>query len=212
MTTRHAARAAAVAVITLAAVSGCGEVVTGKAQRSSAGQAAGPGACTKVDAPLDDLVSRSRSEPKLRVPQPNNWKPIGKMARGSIRFVMANPTLLGNMFAPNIVVTLEDAPVLDAKTILDNTQRNLRKQNSVSNFASTRGTLCGLPADTITFGGERARARGRRSVTTKVIVAGVGNRQFVVTMTAQTADPSNQTYQKDVKTVMDGLQILAPSV
>lgn len=212
MTTRRAARAAAVAMIALVTVSGCGEVVTGKAQRSSAGQAGGPAACAKVDAPLEDLVSHNRAEPKLRVPQPDNWKPIGKMTRGSIRFVMANPTLLGNMFAPNIVVTLEDAPELDAQTIFNNTERNLRKQSAVSNFASTRGTLCGLPADTITFGGERARARGRRSVTTKVIVAGVGTRQFVVTMTAQTADPSNQTYQKDVKTVMDGLQILAPTV
>jgi Probable lipoprotein LpqN len=212
MIMHRAARAAAAAMIVVVAATGCSQVVTGTAQRVSSGQASGPAACTKVDAPLQDIPAGGGTEPKLRVPQPANWKRVSRMNRGIIRYVMGNPKLFSNMFTPNIVVTLEKASVLDAQTIFADNERRLRKRTEVSDLASSPGTLCGLPADTVTFHGSRIMSRGQRSVTTLVVVAGVGSRQYVVTVTAQTADPDNPTYDKDVKTVMRGLQVLAPTI
>jgi len=212
MTSHRGTRAAALSVAALLVSTGCSQVVTGAARRVSSGQAQGPSACRKVDAPLQDVPSHGGTEPKLRVPQPANWKPIIKATRGTIRYLMGNPALIANMFTPNIVVTLEDASVLDAQSIFEDTERGLRRQTKVSDFESTRGTLCDLPSDTITFHGARVLSRGQRSVTTLAVVAGVGARQYVVTVTAQTAEPDNPTYVEDVKTVMDGLQVLAPTI
>lgn len=212
MVMHRAARAAAAAAIIVGATGGCGQVVTGSAHRSSSGQASGPAACTKVDAPLQDVPSRGGTEPKLRLPQPSNWKRIAKLDRGTIRYVMSNPALFGNMFMPNVVVTLEKATSLDAQSIFANTKRKLHKQEAVSDISSSPGTVCGLPALTVTYHGSRIMARGQRSVTTLVVVAAVGSRQYLVTVSGQTADPSNQTYVKDLHTIMSGFQVVAPTI
>lgn len=211
MTVLHTVRVVVVAALMVLTATGCSQVVTGSAQRSSVGKAPGPAACTRVDAPLQGAATRGSGEPVLRVPQPENWKPVSKMNRRAVRYLMANPALTGNMFTPNVVVTLERAPVWDARSIFAEAERTLRKQSTVSNMTAKPGRLCGLPAETMTFNGDRALTRGQRSVTALVVVASVGSRQYVVTVTAQTAEPANATYQKDLKTIMDGLQVLAPT-
>jgi hypothetical protein len=212
MIMQRAARAGATATAIIVAVTGCSQVVTGSAQRSTIGQVTGPAACTKVDAPLQDLPARASTEPKLRLPQPSNWKRIAKLDRGTIRYVMSNPALFGNMFMPNVVVTLEKAPPLDAQSIYTSALQKLRRQEAVSDVSSSKNIVCGLPAVTVTYHGSRIMARGRRTVTTLEVVAAVGARQYLVTVSGQTADPSNQTYVEDLKTILTGFQVLAPTI
>lgn len=205
-------RAAVVSVAVMLMATGCDQVVLGAAQRVSTGQAQGPGTCAAVEAPLRDIPARGGVEPRLRVPQPPNWKPVIKASRGSIRYLMANPALIGNMFTPNVVVTLEDASVLDAQSIFVDAERAMRARSGISDLDATRGTLCGLPSDTVSYRGARVLLPGQRAVTTLTVVAGVGARQYVVTVTAQTAQPDNPTYVGDLKTILDGLQVLAPTI
>jgi len=212
MTSDHGMRGVALSVAAMLTVTGCAQVVTGAAQRVSSGQVQGPGACATVDAPLQDIPAHAGTEPRLRVPLPANWQPIVEASRGKIRFLMANPGLIGNMFTPNIVVTLEDDSVSDAQSIFADAERGLRKQAGISDLDAAAGTVCGLPSETISFHSARVLSRGRRAVTTLAVVAGVGARQYVVTVTAQTAQPDNPAYIKAVKTVMDGLQVLAPTI
>jgi hypothetical protein len=210
MTTRFRPTPVVVALAAVLALSGCTQVVNGAGQRVS-NASAGLSACTKVDAPLKDVNTHSTTEPKLRVPQPTDWETVPKMTRGLIRFVMTNPRLTGNMFASNVVVTLEKTNYFDAQTIFADQRKLLVRRGKVSDLNSQPSTVCGLPADLISFRGPRMLGRGQRAVTTLAVVAPVGNKQYLVTATAQTADPDNAVYRKDIKTIFDGLQVLAPS-
>ncbi|TMS54832.1 hypothetical protein E0T84_04555 [Mycobacterium sp. DBP42] len=170
-----------------------------------------PNACAQFDGPLFDIPGRGAAEPQLRVPQAAGWNRSTKLDSEVIRFVLVNTDLTANQFAPNIVVTLEDAPKADVQTIFTQQHANLVKLAGAKDLAFEPATVCGLPAETITFTADPSGPGAHsRVVTVLSVPTSVGGHQYLVTATVQTTDPDSPTYQHDAKTLLDGFQVLPP--
>lgn len=168
-----------------------------------------PSACAHFDGQLLDIPARGAAEPQLRIPQAAGWNRNTKLDSEVVRFVLANADLTANQFAPNIVVTLEDAPKADVQTIFTQQHANLVKLAGAQDLTSEPATVCGLPAETITFTAAPTGPGAHSRVVTMLSVPTiVGGHQYLVTATVQTTEPDNPTYQHDAKTFLDGFQVL----
>jgi hypothetical protein len=223
--TLQTVRIASVIIAAVALTSGCTKVVTGSAMSmpgkgspttgtdsvapSTADAAA---SCTHVDAPLQDVPAHSDSEPLLRVPQLPGWKRVTKMDSEVIRFTLVDSDLIADNFAPNLVVTLEDMPQLEAQSVFDQQEKNLRDIVGATDMSSVSATVCGLPAQKLTFDvPAMGVAMSSRPAQALVVVAHMGSHQFLLTATVQATDADNPTYQQDSQTMLDGLQVLTPN-
>lgn len=218
-------RLTAATIAAVALTSGCAKVVTGSAMSAPGnGSPTGPtgsassstpdaaASCAHVDVPLQDVPTRSDSEPLLRVPKLPGWKRVTKMDSEVIRFTLVDSDLIADNFAPNLVVTLEDTPQLDPQAVFDQQKNNLRDVVGASDMAQTPATICGLPAVKLTFSlppmGTETSSRPAQAL---AVVAHIGSHQFLATATMQTTDADNPTYQQDSQTMLDGLQVLTPN-
>ncbi|MBU9763572.1 hypothetical protein FR943_06925 [Mycobacterium sp. TNTM28] len=220
----RSAAALLVAVVSLSACSGSEKPVSlediikdhvpspARTPTAPVGDAMGdPNACTHFDGPLLDIPSRGAGEPQLRVPETEGWNRTTKLDSEMVRFVLVNTDLVANQFAPNIVVTLEDAPKADVQTIFTQQHANLVKLAGAKNLTSESATVCGLPAETIKFTADPTGPGAHGRVLTVLSVPTVvGGHQYLVTATVQTTDPDNPTYQHDAKALLDGFQVLPP--
>ncbi|WP_155946524.1 hypothetical protein [Mycobacterium sp. URHD0025] len=224
MTHRSARRAAAL-LVTVVSLSACSsekpvsieeifkdKVPTAGTPTAAVGDAIGdPNACAPFDGPLLDIPARGTAEPQMRVPQAAGWNRSTKLDSEIIRFVLVNTDLAANQFAPNIVVALEDAPKADVQTIFTQQHANLVKLAGAMDLASEPATVCGLPAETITFtAGPTGPGAHTRAVTVLSVPTIVDGHQYLATAAVQTTDPDNPTYQHDAKALLDGFQVLPP--
>jgi len=217
-------RLSAATIAAMALASGCSTVVSGtpvsapgrgsSATTDSVSPSTPDAAasCARVDAPLQDVPSHNDSEPLLRVPQLPGWNRVTKMDSEVIRFTLVNSDLIANNFAPNIVVTLEPTPPLDPQVVFDQQRDNLRDVVGATDMSEAPATVCGLPAEKLTFNlPAMGAAMGSRPAQALAVVAHIGRQQFLATATIQTTDANNPTYQQDSQTLLDGLQVLTPN-
>jgi hypothetical protein len=170
------------------------------------------GACHQVDAPMLDIESRNDTEPQLRIPQPPGWERFTRLDSEILRFALANRNLVANQFAPNVVVTLENGPDADPQVIFDQTRDNVVKMAGAKDVAVKAGTVCGLPAETVTYiGAAMGPAMPARPITALQVVTKTGGQTYLVTATMQTTQPDNPTYQRDVETILTGFHVLPPA-
>jgi hypothetical protein len=128
-----------------------------------------------------------------------------------IRFMLVNKSLVANNFAPNAVVTLET--VQGGGTVNDAFEQGRSGLTSLgaTNLSETDGTVCGLPAQTVTSTLPAMPGMAPERPGKALIVADqAGDKMYVVTVTMQTTDPANPTYQHDSETILTGLQVLPP--
>ena len=170
------------------------------------------GACHQVAAPMLDIESRNDTEPQLRIPQPAGWERFTKLDSEILRFALANRNLVANQFAPNVVVTLEHTPDADPQAIFDQTRDNVVKMAGAQDRGVKAGTVCGLPAETVTYvAAAMGPASPARPISALQVVTRTGGQTYLVTATMQTTQPDNPTYQRDVETILTGLQVLPPA-
>lgn len=170
------------------------------------------GTCHRVDAPMLDIESRNDNEPQLRIPRPAGWERFTKLDSEILRFALANRDLVANQFAPNVVVTLEHTPDADPQMIFDQTRDNVVRMAGAQDMAVKAGTLCGLPAETVTYvAAAMGPATPARPISALQVVTRTGGQTYLVTATMQTTQPDNPTYQRDVETILTGLQVLPPA-
>lgn len=170
-----------------------------------------PNACAHSDGELIDVPARSDAEPQLRVPQAAGWNRSTKLDSEIVRLVLVNPDLVANQFAPNIVVTLEDTPKADVQTIFARQHDNLVKLAGATDLTSEPTTVCGLPAETITYtAAPTGPGTHSRVVTLLSVPTIVRGHQYLVSAAVQTTEPDNPTYRHDAKALLDGIQVLPP--
>ena len=174
------------------------------------GKAASDGSqCTSVDAPLTTIPGHGDDEPVMKIPQPEGWDRVTLMDSELIRFTMRNIGLANDGFASTAVVTLESV------------RGNSRPRGGVRRASTrrwmglgatdlqiTEHTLCGLPAETLTY---ITPAMGPLLPHPAMVVCAVlqtDDTTFAMTATVQTADPGNPDYQRDSETILTGFQML----
>jgi hypothetical protein len=173
------------------------------------------GACTHVDAPMLDIPTITDSEPRMRIPQPPGWEDtdeLNDMDLG-IRFGLVTSAPVANDPPQNVVlVTIESVPDVDAQTIFDKTRTDLveilEEENVPTDLTTTAGTVCGLPAETITYAGDAAL--DAHPVTILSVVAEAGGNTYQAAV-VQTIEPGNPTYEGDAETILAGFEVLPPT-
>ena len=168
-------------------------------------------ACTKVDAPLLNVDPRSDDEPKVAIPQPSGWERYTQMDSELIRAALVNKSLTANDFTPNVVYTMDKLPgSIDSQKALDSERDGLVKVGGATDVKVTPGTVCGLPGQTVHYMLAASGTVARHPAILREAVVKAGDHTYVVSVTVQTTNPADPTYQRDAATIIDGMQVLAP--
>ena len=197
-------RVLAAASVLLLALTGCGK----DTPQGPTGEAA----CTKVDAPLMDAGTHYDSEPRVKIPVPAGWERYMGMDAGVARLAIINPSLTKKGFTPNAVYTLDKLPGnIDASKALKQERDGLEKTGGATDLVVTQDTVCGLPGQTVHYTATVPPSVGPHPGVMREAVLNSGNNTYVITVVLQTTDPDNPVWQRDSKTILDGLQILPPA-
>ena len=168
--------------------------------------------CTSVDVSLTTIPSRDQGEPVLKIPQPAGWERVRMMDSELIRYTMRNTDLVSAGFAPTAVVTLESRPGLtEPNDVFDAQRQGLRSGIGARDMQSAKTTLCGLPAETIDYQMPSVGGLPPHPARVLCAVLQTDNRTYAMTVTVQSTDPGNPTYQRDAETILSGFQMLSPA-
>jgi hypothetical protein len=167
--------------------------------------------CETVDAPLTTIPALRDDDPVMKIPQPQGWVRTTKLDSELFRFAMTNRSLISNGFGSNVVVTLESAPGIEPPDGVFESQRGaLESTFGATDLSATEHTLCGLPAETVQY---QTPAMGNLSPhpgTVMMTVLHTDDKTYAATVTIQTGDPANPTYQRDAEAILTGFQFLPP--
>lgn len=167
--------------------------------------------CEEVDAPLTTIPEVKDDDPVMKIPQPQGWERTTKLDSELFRFTMVNRSLSEDGFASNVVVTLESVPgIEDPGELFDSQREALESGFGATDLRVTEGTLCGLPTEIVEYQtpviGNIAPHPGSALMT----VLHADGVTYAVSVTIQTADPDNPTYQRDAEMILKGFQLLPP--
>lgn len=169
--------------------------------------------CTSVDVGLTTIPAQRDGEPVLRIPVPDDWERSQLMDSDLIRFVIGNPRLVADDFVPNVVVTLERVTGVDgAELAFQQQQQGLQEMLGATEVRVSEHTQCGLPAQTVDYLAPQMGNVGPHPASVLMVVLETNSVMYLVGVTAQTFDPDNPTYRRDVDTVLSGFQVLPPAV
>lgn len=184
------------------------------ADLSTAAQPGGSDAtqCEAVDAPLTTIPARDDDEPVMKIPKPSGWQRSTMLDSPLIRFAMRNEALTSGSFTANVVVTFESAPgTQDADLVFATMRDALESGIGVTDVSVTERSLCGVPARKFSY---TMPVMGNVAPHPAVALGAVMHAEgmtYVVSVTAQTMDADDPTYQRDSETILDGFQFLPPS-
>ncbi|OYN82945.1 LpqN/LpqT family lipoprotein [Mycolicibacterium sphagni] len=169
-------------------------------------------ACAEVSVPMVDIPTRTDQEPRLRLPQPQDWERTTKLDSDTIRFALRNEKLTDRGFTPNAVVTLQKvgSDLGKPQQILDAQNQQLVAKLKVKDLKTNPTQVCGSTAQSTTY---TAPAMGKipaRSATSLAVVYQAGDVNYVTTLTVQTIKPDDPTYAADSATILKGFQVLSP--
>jgi hypothetical protein len=211
------ARAAALIVGTAAVVlsTSCTRVVSDArvvAAPDMGKAAASASDCTSVEAPMTSIRDHTDEEPVMKIPQPDGWKRVTMMDSELIRFTMRNDSLVKDGFAPTAVVTLESHRGLaEPQEVFDAQHDALKSAVGATDVKITETTVCELPAETIDYTTPQLGILPPHPARVLTAVLNTEDTTFAMTMTVQSADADNPTYQRDAETILTGFQMLPPS-
>ena len=167
--------------------------------------------CETVEAPLTTIPAVRVGEPVMKIPQPQGWTRTTKLDSDLFRFAMVNRSLAVTDFASNVVVTLESAPGQRTSGRVFESQRDaLESTFGASDLSVTEHTLCGLPAETVQYETPAMGNVAPHPGTVVMAVLRTDDTTYAATVTIQTADPADPTYQRDAETIPKGFQLLPP--
>ncbi|WP_081586085.1 LpqN/LpqT family lipoprotein [Tsukamurella sp. 1534] len=207
---------AAVPVALALPFAGCAQSTTGEpvAAATPTGSSSAPassaptnGACAAVAGRILDLPAKKAGEPRIGLPQPAGWDRQTSQDNDLIRAAIVNKALAADQFAPNAVVTLEDATGATPQQLLDAQIEGLKTTVRVEGMtAPVPGTLCGFRTTSVSYSMPAVKA-GQHRATVVAVAVPSGSKLWGVTLTVQTTDPNNATYKRDSETILTGLRI-----
>lgn len=205
----------ATAILLSVLVSSCTRVIDDARVVAAAdmGKAAADGSeCTSVEASLTAIPDRGDEEPVMKIPQPQGWERSTVMDSELIRFAMANRSLAKDNFASNAVVTLEGAAGIEDPAVVFESQRTgLEVGFGATGLRVTQHTLCGLPAETVNYQTPVIGNVAPHPAVAVIAVLQTDDMTFAASVTVQSTDADNPTYQRDAEMIATGFQMLPPS-
>ncbi|KUI29198.1 LpqN/LpqT family lipoprotein [Mycobacterium sp. GA-2829] len=208
MTARTVATAAAATLIALAAAA-CG-TQSATTPPAAVSVVADASACAPATSALEEIPTRVDTDPAMSIPRPAGWERFTMMDSDLVRYMLVNRDLVADQFAPNVVVTIESIPGNEsADSVLTKNRTAIETLGGATDLAYTPTTVCGQPAERITYTGAPQGTTPARPIITLATVIHTGGRTFGIAVTAQATRPDNPTYQRDVEAILTGFQVLA---
>jgi hypothetical protein len=148
----------------------------------------------------------------MKIPQPDGWQRVTMMDSDLIRFTMRYGGPSRDGFAPTAVVTLENHRGLAGpRQVFDAQQDALKTALGATNVQITQTTLCELPAEMIDYTTPPLGILPPHPARVVTAVLQADDVTWAMTLTVQSADRGNPTYERDVETILTGFQMLPPS-
>jgi hypothetical protein len=169
--------------------------------------------CTHVDEPMLDIPT-SDTEPRMRIPQPAGWEPLADLGDVKVtRFAMVKSDRTDPERPRQVVtVSLQRFPITDAPSIFDRSHSELvqlfQARGWPTDLTTTDDTVCGLPAQTITYAGDSAL--GADPATVLLVAINACGHSYLVMLT-QSPGPDVPASQNDAALFLSGLQVLPPA-
>lgn len=168
--------------------------------------------CQAVDAPLTTIEAHGDDEPVMKIPQPKGWNRSTKLDSELFRFSMGNRSLVKDGFASNVVVTLESVPgIEDPEVVFDSMRQALESGFGATDVGVSDQTLCGLPAQMVHYLTPPIGNIAPHPGNVIIAVLRTDHTTYAASVTIQTADPDNPTYQRDADMILNGFQMLPPT-
>ena len=168
--------------------------------------------CTSVDAPMTSIPDHTDEEPVMKIPQPDGWQRVTMMDSELIRFTMRNKSLARDGFTPTVVVTLEGhRGIAEPREVFDFQQDALESVVGATQVSVSETTLCELPAESMDYITPPLGILPPHPATVITAVMHTEDMTYSMSMTVQSTDPGNPTYQRDAETILTGFQMLPPS-
>lgn len=171
--------------------------------------------CRQVDAPMVDIPTASDTEPRMRIPQPPGWQALTDLGDVELtRFAMVHgdPAEYPRKIVAVALDRVSDASHADAQTIFDGTRTDLvelfAERGWSTELTTTAGTVCGLPAETVTYAG--APTPDAKPITMLWVVTETSGHTYLA-MVTQDTEPNDTTYQRRAETILSGFQVLPPA-
>jgi hypothetical protein len=164
--------------------------------------------CAQVSAPLIWIEPRTDTEPRLRIPQPPGWEQTKDTP--AIRIFLINESLVANKnFPPTAIVTLEEVEGGGKKNDVFEQTRS-RMTEGATDLSVTDGTVCGRPAQTVSWTAPAMFSAPAHPAKLLLVADQARDKTYLVTLTVESVEPANPTYQHDSETILTGLQVLPP--
>lgn len=148
----------------------------------------------------------AEGEPTFEIPLPSGWEPNSQMNSDLVRLVVSNPTIVRDDFAPSLVVTTERSPA-DVQSAFDRQLAGLAELTGPSDVETTRGTVCGFESMSFDYLLPEMGTIPERPAKAQIIVVPHGDETLTYSVTAQATSPADPSYEKDVETMLSGIQI-----
>lgn len=191
--------AVAAAAVSLSA---CTAVVDGAAVAGDRGP------CTHVDAPMLDVPASSSTEPRMRIPEPPGWERDleAEDYDPNVRLALSNTGAAAS--GSTVGVMISEVPDAEPATIFDDFEvglvEGLEQEGLPTDVTRTTNTLCGLPAEMITFG---VADWPTESAGTLAVVVESGGDTYLIAV-VQAVDPETPAQRRAAETILTGFEVL----
>lgn len=171
----------------------------------SDGAAGSDGLCATTDAELI-AADATPGEPTVQIPQPDGWEPSREMNSDIIRLVLSNQGITRDGFAPNVVLTAEPSSA-DAQAEFDRQLAGLEEMVDPADVETETGTVCGYESMTVDYLLPPMAGAPERPAKAQIIVVPNGDAAITYAITAQATTPTDPSYDRDLETILTGVQI-----
>lgn len=181
------------------------EAAEGNGAEGNGAGAGDDGECADVDGPTIAVEARD-GEPQVEIPLPEDWERSTQLDSEMIRLMVGNPSIATGQFVPNVVVTAEPSGA-DADAAFEAQLAGIRQGFGVEDIDTTEGTVCGHPSMIAEYTAPQMGAAPERPATVQMIVVPGDTGSTTYTMTAQSPEPVDPSFEEDVTTIFEGVQI-----
>lgn len=145
-------------------------------------------------------------EPGVEFPLLPGWERNTQMDSELVRFVVSNPELAANGFAPTVVLTAEPSPA-DPQVALERQLTGISDMLGPDGPATVEGEVCGYPSMGFEYTLPPMAGAPERLAAVQLIVVPHGAEAIAYSVTAQTTEPEDPAYQRDMETMLTGIRI-----
>lgn len=177
-----------------------------------AAEATGDPACAPVDGQLA-VIPTDPDEPVLKMPRPPGWERNTWMeSDGIFRFALYNNSMMSaDGVAPSALVALEEERSLTPADSIFMLKRGALSAIGATDVTVEKHTVCGLPAETVRYTTGAIAGLAPHPATLLLVSLQTADRTYTSSLTIESTDPQDSTFQADAESMLTGFQMLAPA-